>query len=406
MQRTALRVAVAGAGIGGLAAATALARAGFQVDVYEQAAELREVGVGLHLGCNGSRVLHQWGLGDQLRETAVRPAALEIRDWRRGALVTRLPMGDSWAREFGAPYYTIHRADLHRLLAAQVPAAALKLGRRLVGFADEPAAVRLNFADGSEAAADVLVGADGIHSVVRAAITGPDEPVFSGSSAFRGLVAAGGPAGLPAATMFIWGGPGGRLLCYPVSRGRLLTFVAITADQRWDVESWTTAGDPADLVAAFDGWNPAVRAIIGAVTETRRWALYDREPLRRWSTGRVTLLGDAAHPMLPHHGQGASQAIEDAVALAYCLSAAQADQAAWPAGRRALIGGALRRYEAVRRPHTTQVQHGSRDGGSQRLAPGPGPGAETGADGGALPGLLEDVSWIQRYDVTQALARA
>jgi salicylate hydroxylase len=397
MPTPAVRVAIIGAGIGGLAAATALSRHGFRVDIYEQAGELREVGVGLHLGCNGSRILNRWGLADRIRDVAVRPVSLEVRDWCQGRVVSQLPMGDSWEKEFGSPYYTIHRADLHRILADQIQDVGLHLDHRLVSFDDEAEAVRLEFAGGRTAEADVLVGADGIHSPTRLALTGPDAPVFSGTSAFRGLVPTDRLPGLPSGTMFIWAGPQTRLLCYPVSRGRFMTFVALVADQAWDLESWTSPGDPADLSAAFAGWHSDVIAIIGAVTETRRWALYDRDPLPRWSVGRATLLGDAAHPMLPHHGQGASQAIEDAVALAHCLGAQQAGPGSRGPGPNRWITDGLRHYESVRLSHTARVQRGSRGGGSLRLDP-------AGAEGGTLPNLVDDAAWVQRYDVAEDLA--
>jgi salicylate hydroxylase len=394
------KVAVVGAGIGGLAAAVALSRAGFRVDVYEQAAELGEVGVGLHLGPNGSRILHRWGLAGPLRRAAVRPVALEIRDWRDGRTFARHPMGEVWEAEFGAPYYTIHRMDLHRLLAEQAPPGRVHLKRRLVGFSEAADGVRIDFACGTSAAADIVVGADGIHSVIRETIAGAGEATFSGISAFRGVVPAEAVPGLPAETMFVWAGPDSRLLCYPVGGGRLLTFVAIVPEPGWHTESWSARGAPADLAAALSGWNADVTAILDAVTETRRWALYDRPPLNKWSTGRVTLLGDAAHPMLPHHGQGASQAIEDAAALAHCLAQCIPEpQDAAAHGDAGPIAEGLRRYEFVRRPHTTKVQVGSRASGSLRLRP-----AGANGSGDALPRLVEDVSWIMRYDVQKALA--
>src|SRR5260370_4217516 len=248
-----LRVAVAGAGIGGLAAMAAVCRRGVQADLYEQAPELREVGVGLHLGPNGSRLLHRMGLEERLREVAVRPDALEIRNGRDGSLLARQPMGAQWEAEFGAPYYTLHRADLHRMLADLVPREQVHLGRRLVSFAAEPDRVRLAFANGTAAEAGVLVGADGIHSVVRTVIAGEEAPVFSGNSAFRALVPIERLPELPAQTMFIWVGPDSRLLCYPVSAGRLVTFVAVVRDPGWTVESGTTQGDVAAIAAAFSG---------------------------------------------------------------------------------------------------------------------------------------------------------
>ncbi len=381
------RVAVLGAGIGGLTAAITLASKGIEVDIYEQAPELREVGVGLHLGSNGSRILHRLGLGERLDEMGVRPAALEVRKWIDGQVLTRQPMGEEWAAEFGAPYYTVHRADLLRVLAESVPEGSVHLGRRCVGYTQDEGGVRLEFADGGVASADVLVGADGVHSVVRRAIAGQEAPVFSGTSAYRGLIPTAGLPSLPAETMFIWVGAEVKLLCYPVASGNLLTFVAVVPDAEGSAESWSLPGERSDVAAALAGWDPTVQAMIERIGEVRRWALYDREPLSHWSEGRTTLLGDAAHPMLPHHGQGANQAIEDAVALATCLDRTPDD-----------VEAALLRYDAIRRPHTAQVQTGSRGGGTMRLRP---PGPEQG--GAKMSSLVDDASWIQRYDIEQEM---
>jgi salicylate hydroxylase len=385
---TLLRVAVTGAGIGGLAAAAALSGKGIEVDVYEQAPALREVGAGLHLGSNGTRLLRRLGLAGKLREVAAQPTAMEVRNFRDGSVLARQPMGSRWEAEFGAPYYTVHRADLHQMLAGLVPPGRIHLSRRLAGFTESGKAVRLRFADRSTCDADVLVGADGIHSVVRAEIASGGDPVFSGNSAFRALVPAGLLPRSAADTILLWAGPDARLLCYPVRAGELVTFVAVITDPDWRIESWSTHDDVADLAAVFAGWESTVQDIVAAVDQAGRWALYDREPLERWSTERVTLLGDAAHPMLPHHGQGANQAIEDAVALAVCL----AEVPDVP------VGAALRRYEATRRPHATRVQLGSRGNGSLRLRPD-----DSGRPGAVRP-MVEDVSWIQRYDVERELA--
>ncbi|MDJ1135253.1 FAD-dependent monooxygenase [Streptomyces iconiensis] len=383
-----MRVAIVGAGIGGLAAAVALSRRGIGVEVYEQAAELREVGVGMHLAPNGSRVLHRWGLAGRLRETAVRPAALEVRDGANGKTLFRQPMGRSWEAEFGAPYYTIHRADLHGILAERLPRGCLHLRNRLVGFREQVDGVRLEFAGGGRAEADVLVGADGVNSAVRRAVAGPDSAVFSGHSAVRGTVPAVSLPRLPARTLFVWTGAASRLLCYPVSGGALWTYVAVLPDAAPRRESWSAVAGPAVLARAFRGWNRDVTALVEAADEAGCWALHDREPLPSWTRGRVTLLGDAAHPMLPHHGQGASQAIEDGAALAHCLAAGPT------------VPSALLAYEAVRRAHTTRVQLGARDGGSLRLRPSPGAGGGSGA-----ASLVRDIDWIQRHDVERVFTQ-
>ncbi|MFE1106011.1 FAD-dependent monooxygenase [Streptomyces rochei] len=393
-----LRIAVVGGGIGGLVAALALTRKGHEVRVFEQAPHPRETGVGMHLGPNGSRLLERWGLGERLRALGVRPTGMEVRDWSHGGTLVRQPMGEEWLAEFGAPYYTIHRADLHTVLGESLPSGVVRPGHRLERFTDTGREVRLEFAGGSTAEADVLIGADGAHSLVRRTLAGPDTAVFSGQSALRGVVARDQVPALPGDTLLVWAGPYARMLVYPVRGGEFLTFVAVVPDPRRRLESWSARGEPDELAARFDGWNPDVKSLVAAVRETRRWALYDREPLARWSSGAVTLLGDAAHPMLPHHGQGVSQAVEDAAVLAHCLDA-PARVASPSAARRGLIADALDAYDGVRRPHTTRVQLGSRGGGSQRLRPEEDGGESTGT----MSSLVRDVSWIQRHDAEAGL---
>jgi salicylate hydroxylase len=397
-----LHVAVIGAGIGGLASAMTLLRAGMRVEVYEQAPVLSEIGAGIHLAPNGSRLLQRLGLGEQLREVAVRPDALEVRAWDTGAVLMRQPMGDAWQEEFNGPHYTLHRADLHRLLAERVPGHLVHVGHRMAAFAEDADGVRIDFAHGASARADVLVGADGAHSVLRRALAGTDKPVFSGSAAIRAVVPAGMLGGLPTDTMLTWAGPAGRLLAQPVSAGRAMAFVAVVTDRADSGDSWSRPADLAGLLTAFADWEPNARKLVEAATEAGHWTLYDREPLTRWSTARTTLLGDAAHPMLPHHGQGASQAIEDAVALAACLAGC-GEGAAGPAK-------GLRQYEDLRLEHTSRVREGSLGGGSQRLSR-PGKAAEPPAGGPQRPGkdmsaLVKDVTWAQRYDVETELAAA
>lgn len=275
------------------------------------------------------------------------------------------------------------RGDLHALLADRVPSAAVHLGAHLVSCHSTDDAVRLRFADGRETSADLLVGADGAHSAVRRTVAGAEHVVLSGASALRGLVPAAQVPGLAPDTMYMWVGREVRLLVVPVDAGRQFTYVALLpATDVPAEESWTGRGDPALLAAAFDGWHEDVTALVRASGTPGRWTLHDREPLPRWGHGRVTLLGDAAHPMLPHHGQGAGQALEDAVALAHFLDGTPES---------------LRRYEEFRRPHTTRVQLGARGGGSQKV--------QASAPGG-LRQVVEDTSWIHLYDVGAALVES
>ncbi|MFB8035802.1 FAD-dependent monooxygenase [Streptomyces sp. NPDC056004] len=378
-----MRIAIVGAGLGGLTAAAALHHRGLDVQVYERGEELREQGVGMHLGPNGTRLLQRLGLGPELERCAVRPEALEVRAFHNGATVARQEMGEAWQERFRAPYYTVHRGDLHRMLSSRVPAERVHTGKELLRYEETVYGVVLHFADGTDAHADVLIGADGVHSAVRRAVAGADAPVYSGNSALRGVVDAADLPDLDPALMYMYAGPAARVLLYPVAGGRQFTYVVVTPAAEGAAESWTSAGDRTDLDAVLTGWDPAVRALADAAGEVRRWALYDREPLERWSTSRTTLLGDAAHPMLPHHGQGANQAVEDAVALAVCLEGAAPGADG--------IAAALRRYEEARRPHTTRVQLGSRTGQQPKDA-----AAQRRID-------AESVDWVLDHDVEAAL---
>jgi salicylate hydroxylase len=346
-----VRIIVIGAGIGGLAAALTLRRSGFEVQVFEQAAELREVGAGVQISPNATRVLHRLGLEQPLRRFGVRPSATIIRRWDDGRVLSRQQLADVCERDFGAPYYHFHRAELLDVLSAAVPAGVVHLDHRCVGLTQHQDRVEVHFHNGAAADADIVVGADGIHSTVREAILGPESPRFSGHVAYRGLVPAARVAHLGIERgASVWWGPDHHFVQYFVGEGaRYLNWVAITPGE-WRIESWTARGEVADALKEFEGWHPQVRAIIGSVDTTNRWALYDRDPLPRWTVGRVTLMGDAAHPMLPYMAQGAVQSIEDAAVLAKCLERGDAHDP----------GAALRRYEQSRKPRASQCQEGSR----------------------------------------------
>jgi salicylate hydroxylase len=346
-----MKIAVIGAGIGGLTAAVALRQAGFDVDVYEQAPQLTEVGGGINMGPNAARILYRLGLGDALDREAIRPASTHQRRWSDGRTLQRAPLNPRCEELYGAPHLTVHRADLLSIIASGFPAECVHLRHRLVGLADKSDHVEARFENGARIAVDVLVGADGIHSAVRAVLLGEEAPRFAGCVAYRGLVPVEHIAdlGLEIGSQS-WVGPGAHLVHYFVSRGRLLNFVGWTEHDTWNREDWTDRATVARALAAFEGWHPQVRRIIAAAETCFVWALFDRDPLPRWSVGRTTLLGDACHPMYPFMGQGAAQAIEDGAALAACLLAGGADDPA----------ATLRRYEAARRPRVTRLQEMSR----------------------------------------------
>jgi salicylate hydroxylase len=347
-----MRVLIIGAGIGGLAAALALRRAGFAVAVYEQASALGEVGAGIQISPNAVKVLQALGVADALDRVAVRPLALEGHAWDSGALMYRVPLGRACLDRHGAPYYHVYRPDLLQVLAeavAALPDVPLHFGRKLAGLEQGAANVSARFADGGTAEGDLLLGADGIHSAVRTALFGPDEPRFTGHVAFRGAVPAElVPAGLIERKGYNWMGPNHHFVHYYVAGGRLVNCVGVCEQADWRIESWVHPGDLAELRAEFAGWHPAVETLIGAMPRCWKWALFDRDPLPSWGVGRATLLGDAAHPMLPFLAQGVCMAIEDGYVLARCLQTAPG------------IEAALADYEARRRPRTSQMQLGAR----------------------------------------------
>lgn len=351
-----MRIAIVGGGLGGLAAALFLREAGLEATIYEQAAQLREVGAGIVVAPNMVRPLGTLGLAHRLPAFAVRlEAAWEFRNWQTGRVLSSQPMGEECERLYGAHCYVAHRADLMALFLQALPPQQLRLDHRCVEVSQGEREAELVFESRSGAkskvAADVVIGADGIHSAIRPAVASRVDARFSGLCAFRCLVPADeAPAMALRPVQTLWLGPGRHFVHYPISAGRLVNFVAIVPAGDWRSESWTADGEIPDLMREFEGWDDRVRQLILSASETKRWAMYDREPLKKWTEGRVTLLGDAAHAMLPFFAQGAAQAIEDAVVLADCLRDADAASA----------GEALLRYESIRRPRATRVQEMSR----------------------------------------------
>ena len=344
------RVAIVGGGLGGLAAAAFLHQAGLPAVVYEQARELREVGAGIMVPPNAARMLRRLGVLGAFSERAVQlDIGWEFRRWLDGTVLSAQDLTAKSARLYGEHTYTAHRADLLGAIKRAVPASAVRLGKRLDRFSVSEAGVCLGFADGERAEADVLVGADGIHSVIRAALTEPAPPTHSGMCAFRALVpAAAAPEFARRPAQAVWLGPGRHVVHYPVSGGELVNLVAIAPAGGYVTESWTATATVAEFLAEFEGWDGRLTGLIGAANTPGRWALLIRQPLPRWTWGPVTLLGDAAHPMLPFLGQGAAQAFEDAAMLAGCLAGGQENPA---------LG--LRRYESARIDRASRVQQGS-----------------------------------------------
>jgi salicylate hydroxylase len=390
-----MRALIVGAGIGGLAAAIALRQAGVDAHVYEQAAELHEVGAGIQLSPNATRVLVRLGLGEALAGVGSRPEAIEHRRWQDGRVLLRQPLGELCERTFGAPYYHVYRPDLLGVLSGALPPGVVHLGHRCVAVTERQDSVEARFDNGATVSGDAIIGADGIHSMLRATLVGPESPHFSGSIAYRGLVPAERlrHLDLPRSST-AWLGPGRHFVHYYVAGGRLLNFVAIVPARDWRVESWSATGEVSAALAEFEGWHPDVGAIISAAERTHRWGLYDRDPLTTWSSGRVALLGDAAHAMLPFLAQGACQAVEDAAVLTKWLTAASATA----------IPDALQHYQASRQPRVWQVQRISRqnattyhlpDGEAQRERD-----AKWAAAAGAGP--YSERGWLFAFDVEAA----
>ncbi len=326
------RIAVVGAGVGGLTCALALLRRGFDVQVYEQASALGEVGAGVQLSANGTRVLFDLGLEAAIMTRAFTPEAKRIRLWNTGESWKGFDVGPTSMALYGAPYLTLHRHDLHQALVEGVRAAkadAISLGARCVGLDQDEMGVALRFEDGREARADLVIGADGVHSAVRRGLFGPDQPVFTGVIAWRGVIPAEalGPR-LMTPDSVTWIGPRGHAVHYPLRRGELMNYVSVVERDDWRVESWSVEGSVEECLADYPGWHADVHALIRAIRRPYKWALLGREPMERWSLGRATLLGDACHPMLPFLAQGAVMAIEDALVLARCLQASGDDHAA------------------------------------------------------------------------------
>jgi salicylate hydroxylase len=343
-------VVIVGGGIGGLFAANALIASSIGVSVYEQAPVLGEIGAGVFLTPNSVRHLQRVGLEPEVRKWGAR-VGFDSRYFRHdGTPIAPVQVTDSagWNATFG-----MHRADLVATLARSLPAGAVQTGHRCTGFEQDGDMARVSFANGASAEADAIIAADGIHSDLRPYVFPPSQAVFSGSVAYRGLVTRERIPHWPTDRWQMWLGKGKHFLAFPVRAGELINYVGFVPAGEEMKESWSAPGDPEVLRGEFAGWDPRIEQLLKEVQLTFRWALYDREPLPTWTNGRLSLLGDAAHPMLPHLGQGANQSIEDGMALATILALAD----------RTTIPLALAVYERLRRERVAQVQRGARASG-------------------------------------------
>jgi salicylate hydroxylase len=343
-------VVIVGGGIGGLFAANALIAHGLHVSIYEQAPVLGEVGAGVYVTPNAVRHLERVGLGPAVEKWGARvgPGSHYFR--HDGTPIAPVQVADAtgWNASFG-----MHRADVVDFLAANLPAGIVHTGHRAVGFEQNGDTARVKFANGAAAEADVVVAADGIHSELRPYVFPPSKPVFHGTISYRGLVSRERLPDWPMDRWQMWAGPSRHFLVFPVRHGTMVNYVGFVPADGDMLESWSAPGDPELLRREFEGWDPRIGSVLKQVDKTFRWALYDREPLPTWTKGRLTLLGDAAHPMLPHLGQGANQSIEDGMALATIL--ARVDASAVPAS--------LLAYERLRRERVAEVQRGARQNG-------------------------------------------
>ncbi len=348
-------IVIIGAGIGGLSAAAVLLQRGHRVRVYEQAPALAEIGAGIQISANASRVLHKLGLERALSSVAVTPTAFQYRLYSTGELLQEMPLGSVHESAYGAKYYHLHRADLHAALAATVrelDPRAIVLDAAARRFSETRDSVTVQFASGATASGDLLIGADGIKSAIRAQIVGATQAEFTGYVSWRAIVPSSRlPPDFMERVCTNWVGPNAHVIVYYLRRGELLNFVGLVEDESWRDESWTVKSPWANLKADFAPWHPNVQLLIDAMDKDQcyRWAMYNRPPVTGWSSARATLLGDAAHPTLPFMAQGAALAIEDGAILARALEQASSTSAA------------LDLYQRSRYERTARVQRGSND---------------------------------------------
>jgi salicylate hydroxylase len=341
-----MKVLVVGGGIGGITCMLALRQRGVDAQLFEQAAAFGQVGAGIQVSSNAARILQKLGLGPALKKVATYPEARDYRGWDTGERLYYTQLGQKAEAHFGSPYYAAHRAELLDVLLSELDEYGVRLGSRVEYVYQDDRGVSLTLADGTTAQGDILVGADGIHSTVRAQLLGKESPRYTGNVAWRGLVPAERVAHLNLGSVVgVWMGPNRSIVQYYVSAGRTFNWIGISRSPQPARESWLAEGKIEDALAEYDGWHSTIRTIIAATPKVLRQALYDREPLPDWQVGRIVLLGDAAHPMLPFYAQGGAQSIEDAYVLAGCIAEGQDRPLA-----------ALARFVKMRLPRTAWMQ--------------------------------------------------
>jgi len=391
------RVLVAGGGIGGLTAALALLRMGCDVEVFEQAPELKELGAGLQLAANGTRALYALGVGEELKALSCEAEGKEIRLWNSGETWKLHDLGKVSVELYGYPYLTVYRPDLLGVLERAVrreKPGAIHLGAKCVGFEQTSDSVTVRLEDGGAVEADALIGADGVHSRVRQGLFGPDKPEFTGVVAWRGIVPMEAlPRHMARMVGSNWVGPGGHVVHYPLRGGKVMNFVGAQERSDWRVESWTARGTQEELRADYAGWHDDVHALIRNIPIPYKWALMVRAPMERWTIGRVSLLGDACHSMVPFLAQGANMAIEDGYILARALTESDAD-----------VPARLQTYERARRERTRRAVEGSAaniERFHNKALADPARAREYVSREWAGAPIAERYEWLFRYDVTR-----
>lgn len=347
-----MKIAIIGGGIGGTAAACALRAKGLDVTVFEQAPAFGEVGAGVQITPNAVKAIIGLGLEQKLHAAAFYPRAVVGRHWHTGQQNFRIDLGEEFRTHYGAPFIHIHRADLLDIFTSELPPDNCRFNARLVGVTRTEAGARAVFADGSSFDADLIVGADGVRSVVRQQVFGADDLRWTGHQCYRALVPTGGVVDHVAPESSFWMGPKAHVVTYYVKGGNAVNIVAVTEAAEWVAESWSTRASTSEMLKDFEGWHPDLQKLFEGVTDVFNWGLFDRDPMKSWSKGAVTLLGDACHPMLPFLSQGAAMAIEDAYVLGEALARNPRN-----------IGAALLAYESERLPRTARVQLEARERG-------------------------------------------